>query len=253
MGQDFLKKIRKLNWVLSESTTGTLSFEDLSQILRDVINANVYILDKDGRVLGVAYTDADDTSTFENELRYETVSDEDNRSFLKIQETAVNLIGESMEAVLGSQYHMLDKYHMIIPSVCGGQRRGTILLARYGSRFDDEEVALCEYGATVVGLEIQRHLQEERARERSLRMAVDMALDTLSFSEKDALEKIIMQLENSEGIIIASKVASQYGLTNSVIVSALKKLESARILETKSLGMKGTYIKVINPYLKEVL
>ena len=66
---------------------------------------------------------------------YETVSDEDNRSFLKIQETAVNLIGESMEAVLGSQYHMLDKYHMIIPSVCGGQRRGTILLARYGSRF----------------------------------------------------------------------------------------------------------------------
>ena len=84
-------------------------------------------------------------------------------------------------------------------------------------------------------------------------MAVDMALDTLSFSEKDALEKIIMQLENSEGIIIASKVASQYGLTNSVIVSALKKLESARILETKSLGMKGTYIKVINPYLKEVL
>ena len=118
---------------------------------------------------------------------------------------------------------------------------------------DDEEVALCEYGATVVGLEIQRHLQEERARERSLRMAVDMALDTLSFSEKDALEKIIMQLENSEGIIIASKVASQYRLTNSVIVSALKKLESARILETKSLGMKGTYIKVINPYLKEVL
>ena len=74
MGQDFLKKIRKLNWVLSESTTGTLSFEDLSQILRDVINANVYILDKDGRVLGVAYTDADDTSTFENELGYETVS-----------------------------------------------------------------------------------------------------------------------------------------------------------------------------------
>ena len=35
--------------------------------------------------------------------------------------------------------------------------------------------------------------------------------------------------------------------------AAQKKLESARILETKSLGMKGTYIKVINPYLKEVL
>ena len=69
MGQDFLKKIRKLNWVLSESTTGTLSFEDLSQILRDVINANVYILDKDGRVLGVAYTDADLLSKMNWDMR----------------------------------------------------------------------------------------------------------------------------------------------------------------------------------------
>ena len=30
-------------------------------------------------------------------------------------------------------------------------------------------------------------------------------------------------------------------------------MESAGILETKSLGMKGTYIKVLNPYLKNSL
>ena len=59
------------------------------------------------------------------------------------------------------------------------------------------------------------------------------------------------QLEDSEGLIVTSKVASQHGLTNSVVVNALRKLESARIIETKSLGMKGTYIKIVNPYLKD--
>ena len=59
------------------------------------------------------------------------------------------------------------------------------------------------------------------------------------------------QLSESEGLIVTSKVAAQYGLTNSVVVNALRKMESARLIETKSLGMKGTYIKILNPYLKE--
>ena len=65
------------------------------------------------------------------------------------------------------------------------------------------------------------------------------------------MEKVMGQLEDSEGLIVTSKVASQYGLTNSVVVNALRKMESARLIETKSLGMKGTYIKILNPYLKE--
>lgn len=124
-------------------------------------------------------------------------------------------------------------------------------MARYNDSYDDEEIALCEYGATVVGLEIRRNIQLEHAKERSLRLAVDMALETLSFSEKDALVRIMGQLSESEGLIVTSKVAAQYGLTNSVVVNALRKMESARLIETKSLGMKGTYIKILNPYLKE--
>ena len=56
-----------------------------------------------------------------------------------------------------------------------------------------------------------------------------------------------------ETILVASKVAVQYKLTNSVIVNALKKLEGAGLLETKSLGMKGTYIRVLNPFLRETV
>ena len=38
-------------------------------------------------------------------------------------------------------------------------------------------------------------------------------------------------------------------ITRSVIVNALRKFESAGVIESKSLGMKGTYIKVLNEYL----
>ena len=251
MGKEFLNKIRRLNWVLSESTTGSLSYQDLSLILSEIINANVYVLDAQGRVLGVAYTDALDTSTFEDELGFEKVSEEDNAGFLEINETMANLVGDSLIPVLGENYSMKDKYHAIIPIICGGERLGTLLLARYNDCYDDEEIALCEYGATVVGLEIRRNIQLEHAKERSLRLTVDMALETLSFSEKDALGRIMGQLSESEGLIVTSKVAAQYGLTNSVVVNALRKMESARLIETKSLGMKGTYIKILNPYLKE--
>lgn len=254
MGREFLEKIRKMNWVLSESTTGSLSYTDLSRIMSELIHANTYIINAQGRVLGVGYTNAeDDTSTYIDELGFEKIPEANNRNLLKLTETKVNLLGEKLKEILGEDYPQSGKYHMFIPSVCGGKRIGTILLAKYGAAFTDEDVALGEYGATVVGLEIQRKDQQAMIHERNLRMAVDMAVCSLSYSEHDALQRIIAQMEEDEDVIIASKIAAKYKLTNSVIVSALKKMESAGILETKSLGMKGTYIKLLNPYLKNSL
>lgn len=43
-----------------------------------------------------------------------------------------------------------------------------------------------------------------------------------------------------------ARVADRVGITRSVIVNALRKFESAGVIESRSSGMKGTYIKVIN-------
>ena len=51
------------------------------------------------------------------------------------------------------------------------------------------------------------------------------------------------------GLLVASKIADRAGITRSVIVNALRKLESAGVIETRSLGMKGTYIKILNDRL----
>ena len=61
-----------------------------------------------------------------------------------------------------------------------------------------------------------------------------------------AITHIFDELEGNEGILVASKIADRVGITRSVIVNALRKFESAGVIESRSSGMKGTYIKVLN-------
>ena len=91
---------------------------------------------------------------------------------------------------------------------------------------------------------------EEQARKKA---SVQIALATLSYSEKEAIEHIIAELDSKEGLLVASRIADKVGITRSVIVSALRKSESAGVIESRSLGMKGTYIKVLNDYLFDEL
>jgi len=75
----------------------------------------------------------------------------------------------------------------------------------------------------------------------------------LSYSESEAIQKIFEELNGVEGILVASKIADRSRITRSVIVNALRKLESAGIIESKSLGMKGTHIRVLNQKFYEQL
>ena len=68
----------------------------------------------------------------------------------------------------------------------------------------------------------------------------------MSFSELEAITHILNELNGNEGVLVASKVADRVGITRSVIVNALRKFESAGVIESRSSGMKGTYIKVLN-------
>ena len=72
------------------------------------------------------------------------------------------------------------------------------------------------------------------------------AISTLSHSELEAIIHIFDELNGTEGILVASKIADRVNITRSVIVNALRKFESAGVIESRSSGMKGTYIKVLN-------
>ena len=73
-----------------------------------------------------------------------------------------------------------------------------------------------------------------------------MVLDSLSFSELKAISNVFKDLNGVEGFLVASKIADRIGISRSVIVNAMRKLESAGIVDSRSLGIKGTYIKIKN-------
>ena len=94
-----------------------------------------------------------------------------------------------------------------------------------------------------------RSQSEENVEETRKIQEVESAFNTLSFTELEAAIQIFDELDGNEGILVASKIADRAGITRSVIVNALRKFESAGVIESRSSGMKGTYIKVINDYL----
>ncbi|MEA4830682.1 MAG: GTP-sensing pleiotropic transcriptional regulator CodY, partial [Enterococcus thailandicus] len=141
----------------------------------------------------------------------------------------------------------------VVPIFGAGERLGTIILSRMEQAFTDDDLVLAEYGATVVGMQIL--YQQSRSIEEDVRSAtaVQMAINTLSYSELKAVQAIFHALDGDEGRLTASNIADEIGITRSVIVNALRKLESAGIIESRSLGMKGTYLKVLNSRFKEEL
>ncbi len=143
--------------------------------------------------------------------------------------------------------HNIRKYAAIItPIDIAGERLGTLFVYRSDDPYDIDDIILCEYGTTVVGLEMMRSVNEESEEETRKIQIVRSAISTLSFSELEAIIHIFDELNGTEGILVASKVADRVGITRSVIVNALRKFESAGVIESRSSGMKGTYIKVVN-------
>ena len=150
-------------------------------------------------------------------------------------------------ATLGFEEENVKKYQAIItPIDIAGERLGTLFIYRSDSQYDIDDIILSEYGTTVVGLEMMRSVNEENAEETRKVQIVKSAISTLSFSELEAIIHIFEELDGNEGILVASKIADRVGITRSVIVNALRKFESAGVIESRSSGMKGTYIKVLN-------
>ena len=175
------------------------------------------------------------------------------RQVLKIKDTLENLTGEELLEVFPFEQGRTEKKTTIVPILGSGQRLGTLILSRYDNEYEDDDLVIAEYSATVIGLEILRAIGEELEEEMRKKAVVQMAIGTLSYSELEAVEHIFEELDGKEGLLVASKIADRVGITRSVIVNALRKFESAGVIESRSLGMKGTHIKILNDKLMEEL
>ena len=244
MSVQLLDKTRKINQLLHNNTSSKVVFDDICQVLTGILDSSILVISKKGKVLGSSH--ASDVESLHELIVEEVGNFVDpmlNERLLNILSTKENVnletLGFDGEAVRGYQV-------MINPIIIAGERLGTVFMYKTGSQYEIDDIILSEYGTTVVGLEMMRSVNEENAEESRKVQIVKSAIGTLSYSEQEAIIHIFDELEGTEGVLVASKIADRVGITRSVIVNALRKFESAGVIESRSSGMKGTYIKVLN-------
>jgi transcriptional pleiotropic repressor len=245
---ELLDKTRKINALLQRAAGKPVNFKEMAETLRDVIEANVFVVSRRGKLLGFAINQKIENDRMIKMLEDRQFPEEYTNGLFNILETSSNLdINSPYTAFPVENKDLFSKgLTTIVPIIGGGERLGTLILARLTGPFLNDDLILGEYGATVVGMEILREKSEEIEEEARSKAVVQMAISSLSYSELEAIEHIFEELNGNEGLLVASKIADRVGITRSVIVNALRKLESAGVIESRSLGMKGTYIKVLN-------
>lgn len=244
MSVQLLDKTRKINKLLHNNSTSKVVFSDICEVLTSILDSNILVISKKGKVLGISYCKGVEKI---KELIYNDIGGLIdpllNERLLGILSTKENVNLET----LGFSMNNIKKYQALItPIDIAGERLGTLFLYKCDSTYDIDDIILSEYGTTVVGLEMMRSVNEESAEEIRKQQIVKSAISTLSFSELEAISHIFEELNGNEGVLVASKIADRVGITRSVIVNALRKFESAGVIESRSSGMKGTYIKVLN-------
>lgn len=248
---DLLSKIRRINRLLQKTAGHPVNFMEMAEVLSTVIEANTFILSRKGKILGYAIAQQVNNDRIVKMLQEKRFPVEYSHQLLKVEQTTANIGIESPYTAFPNEMEEMFKESLttLVPVIGGGDRLGTLLLARVSDSFIDDDLILAEVGATVVGMEILRERAEEIEQEARSKAVVQMAVGSLSYSELEAVEHIFEELDGREGLLVASKIADRVGITRSVIVNALRKLESAGVIESRSLGMKGTYIKVLNDKL----
>ena len=244
MSVQLLDKTRKINRLLHNNNSSKVVFNDICDVLTEIMESNVLVISKKGKVLGVGQCPG--VSVIQELISNKVGGHLDellNERILNVFSTKENVnlatLGFTPEEVKGY-------FAMITPIDIAGERLGTLFMYKQNEMYEIDDIILSEYGTTVVGLEMLRSVNEESAEEIRKEQIVQSALSTLSYSELEAIIHIFDELEGTEGILVASKIADRVGITRSVIVNALRKFESAGVIESRSSGMKGTYIKVVN-------
>ena len=245
MSVQLLDKTRKINKLLHNNHSHRVEFNDICAVLSGILESNILVISKKGKVLGTGFYNSEEVI---DELIYDKVGGFVDNMLLSVLSTKENV----NLATLGFTNENVKKFQALLaPIEIAGERLGTLFMYKSNNSYEIDDIILCEYGTTVVGLEMMRSVNEENAEEVRKQQIVKSAISTLSSSELEAIKHIFKELDGTEGILVASKIADRVGITRSVIVNALRKFESAGVIESRSSGMKGTYIKVINEVVFE--
>lgn len=253
---ELLKKTRRVGRAFQAKREGEpLDYFHLSEMLSEFSTANVYVVSRTGKLLGYSWLPEYQSKALSDSFRDGVMPEEFVVRMNRCRDSEIH----DEDAFLFDDAYSDDeekpeKHLMYVPIIgANAERLATIMLVRFHAPFLVEDVLLAEYLGVLAGLQILNERAKDLEETSRNRLSVQMAIRALSYSELESMKHIIAEINGYEGVAIASKVADRVGVTRSVIVNALRKLESAGLIESRSLGMKGTYIKVLSPLLFEYL
>jgi len=130
--------------------------------------------------------------------------------------------------------------------------QNNFVLYRDCCNFDETEILAVKIALTVCTVLLKSKYRQALVNRKRRMEAVRSVINTLSFSELEAVTHVIKALQEGlhkpvailEGLLVCGNIADKLGITRSIVTGALRKLEGAGLVETRSLGMKGTYIRV---------
>ena len=254
MGVQLLDKTRKINKLLHNNNSSKVVFNDICDVLTEILESNVLVVSKKGKVLGKSrclnVQPIGELIACEVGEHIDGMLNERLLSILSTKEN-VNLqtLGFSAEASGGYQA-------IITPINIAGERLGTLFIYKVDKPYEIDDIILSEYGTTVVGLEMLRSVNEESAEETrkeaielqklchrynipfvvndSVEIALEMDADGVHVGQSDIKERDIramigpdkilgMTAKTVEQAIAAEKAGADYIGTGAVFGSTTKK------------------------------
>ncbi|MCY0888589.1 MAG: GTP-sensing pleiotropic transcriptional regulator CodY [Alicyclobacillaceae bacterium] len=249
-----LDKVQELGKLL-RSSNDQVDFHEVAEFLSKVMVSNVYIVGRKGKILGYGVAEHALTEEWLDIMtREQRFPGDFNKHLLRIEQTIANLEDKEPFYVFSPEENesFRSKYIAVAPVSGARERQGTLVFARASQPFNEDDMVLAEYSASIVALEVVHSRQQRKEEESRQRALAHLAVESLSFSELQAAKYLLDAVrESSDGIVVSSQIADEHGVTRSVIVNSIRKLESAGTMESRSLGMKGTHLRVLNPYVED--
>ncbi|MDY6826586.1 MAG: HTH domain-containing protein [Bacillota bacterium] len=251
-----LEEIRRLNRTFLQKINRGPTLEESVSIIAEITGFSLLVADNKGVVLAGSIAPEKEDALFSalidkgsftgnSGLKKAVAVDEPQHDY------ALTPAAKNKKA--GAKETKQVDFLSVIPVYGNGKRLGTIIFNQFDSNLTEKQVIVSEMAAAMISVILLQELashEEQDARDKEL---AEVAFDSLSYSEVEAVREILSNLKENESVIVASKIADDLGITRSVIVNALRKFESAGIIESRSLGMKGTFIRVKNRHALDLV
>ena len=243
-----LEKVHKLQGILKSEG---LKVDELIAGISELLGCNTYLVNLEGVIVCSTLPNGADCSKVGKEAL--VLKSEFKQRMGFIFQITANLPLEGCFLHDGS-CAAPNTFMTIVPIRNVRTAPGHLLLTKRNQPFSDEELVLAESASLAACIYFYEN-DSGAGSESDIRQKANaqLVLDSLSFSELKAISNVFNDLNGLEGFLVASKIADRINISRSVIVNAMRKLESAGVVDSRSLGIKGTYIKIKNEHFLQLL